>query len=1274
MTSSTALPRHWQSHNVPAMEVLFLLALLLVAFPYIAAIVNWLRVGDLRRRIDELEDVTRQQQAALTTITQRLRDVTAQAATTAAASPPPQAPRAQPAAHVAAERPAQPPVSAKPPAPVPPSVPPSQPAAAPVTKPPAAAPPAPAPVTRPAVTSTALPPVVTPAPSARDHVAATAHVRPPIEPPASSPPALLPPPPPFDWERVVGVKMFSAVAGVALVLAAVFFLRYSIDHGWLAPPIRVAIGVLTGIALLILCDLRAARKYPVTANALDAAAIAILFATFFAAHALWHLIPAAAAFALLALVTAVAVLLSIRRNSLFIALLGLLGGFATPMLLSTGENRPISLFAYLLLLNIGLAWVAARRRWRLLTLISLAFTTFYQWGWAISFLTASQLPIAMGIFLVFAVTGFASTIFSAPAMSSDGAATVSRTGLAAAAMPLLFAAYLAAVPAYGGQPAVLFGFLLIVNAGLLAVTLWRRDQWPHTLGAAAVVVVFATWLSVSYTHGAEAIAIAFTAVFVLFFALAPQLARRLGRPLEGLAARAVFAAPILLYVFTAIVRIDPAAGSPLVVFAPMIALLGVITWQSFVRREFALYYLAAFFGVVAEAAWSASRLTSLNLRAAVLTYTAFAALYIGVPVIARRSRIVMIPRWGGGAVLIASLLLLLYLAAGAHAAAGLWGLAFLVAILNAGLFVESAAGELPALSVVGGGVSWLVLAVWWENAAAAVGLLPSLLFLVMLTLTMLVGHAWSHRQARSRSDFDPSRFGFRQGAYLGLLGHLFLFFTAIDPDWSIPPWPLFGALAVMTLALTTTSLAVSSAELHAAGAAAAAIVLFAWARVAGAPWSPTMVIAAEIVAAYALAWFVAMRKRGSWLLPAAGAIWTLFMANLTLGEASAAATPVPWPIIAIAATVNVALIFGCVWSAQWDWVAPAAVLAAWWVQLSWHDQHLRAIDWSSSFGIALVLYVAFVGYPAVLGRRARASRDPYNTAIAGSVFFFFAARSALVQGGYDLFVGAVPVVEGAVIALLLRQLLQIEPSGSRDLGRLALVAGAALAFITVAIPLQLHNQWITIGWALEGAALAWLYRRVPHRGLLYWSFALLAVVFARLALNPAIFVYEPRGLRVFNWYLYAYAICAAAMFVAAWWLSATDDRILSLPRASQLLPTAAVILLFLLLNIEIADFYATGREITFRFGVTLAQDLTYTIGWLLFGMLLLTGGIYLHKQPARVAAVALIAITAFKAFLYDMGSLGGLYRVGSLVGLALSLSLVALALQKFVLHPSEGRA
>jgi hypothetical protein len=436
-----------------------------------------------------------------------------------------------------------------------------------------------------------------------------------------------------------------------------------------------------------------------------------------------------------------------------------------------------------------------------------------------------------------------------------------------------------------------------------------------------------------------------------------------------------------------------------------------------------------------------------------------------------------------------------------------------------------------------------------------------------------------------------------------------------------------------------------------------------------------MFVAAEVVAAYGLVWFVVWRQRGRGLPPAAGAVAALFIAVLTLGAASGTHTALPVAVIIAADTANLALLFAVVWACQWNWVAPAAIVAAWWAEASWRDHHAEPAAWGSALAFAVALYAVFASYPFVLGRRARLSRDPYLTAIAGSILFFFFGRYALLQGGFGPFVGAVPVVEGVVMALVLRELLRIEPVEERDLGRLALVAGTALGFATVAIPLQLNHQWITIGWALEGAALAWTYRRIPHRGLLYWSFALLAVVFVRLSVNVEIFAYEPRGYRVFNWYLYTYVTCAATMFLAAWWFAPTEDRLAApLPRASSLLAAGGVILLFLLLNIEIADFYATGPAIAFRFGVTLAQDLTYTIGWLVFGMLLLTSGISLHNRSARVTAVALIAITACKAFLYDMGSLGGLYRVGSLVGLAISLSLVALALQKFVLHSPQDPA
>jgi uncharacterized membrane protein len=94
----------------------------------------------------------------------------------------------------------------------------------------------------------------------------------------------------------------------------------------------------------------------------------------------------------------------------------------------------------------------------------------------------------------------------------------------------------------------------------------------------------------------------------------------------------------------------------------------------------------------------------------------------------------------------------------------------------------------------------------------------------------------------------------------------------------------------------------------------------------------------------------------------------------------------------------------------------------------------------------------------------------------------------------------------------------------------------------------------------------------------------------------------------------------------------------------------------------------------FRFGATVSQDLTYTIGWLVFGMALLAICIYLRNRVGRVAALTLIAVTTVKCFMYDLRSLEGLYRVASLVGLALSLVLVAVAMQKFVLTRQEGRA
>jgi uncharacterized membrane protein len=208
-----------------------------------------------------------------------------------------------------------------------------------------------------------------------------------------------------------------------------------------------------------------------------------------------------------------------------------------------------------------------------------------------------------------------------------------------------------------------------------------------------------------------------------------------------------------------------------------------------------------------------------------------------------------------------------------------------------------------------------------------------------------------------------------------------------------------------------------------------------------------------------------------------------------------------------------------------------------------------------------------------------------------------------------------------------------------------------------------------VAWGLEAAALAWLFRRIPHRGLLLWSGGLGAAVFVRLTLNPAIFGYYRRSAHpVWNWYLYTYLVVAGAFFVANGLLRDRDDRLKGV-RLSTLFASGGTILLFVLLNIEIADCFGRGGELTFELlSDNLARGLAYTLGWAAFAFGLLIAGILLHNRAARVTALALLVVTILKCFLYDLLRLGGLYVVGSLVGLGVCLFAVAILLQRFVIR------
>jgi uncharacterized membrane protein len=184
---------------------------------------------------------------------------------------------------------------------------------------------------------------------------------------------------------------------------------------------------------------------------------------------------------------------------------------------------------------------------------------------------------------------------------------------------------------------------------------------------------------------------------------------------------------------------------------------------------------------------------------------------------------------------------------------------------------------------------------------------------------------------------------------------------------------------------------------------------------------------------------------------------------------------------------------------------------------------------------------------------------------------------------------------------------------------------------------------------------------------------LLIVAFARLALNPAVLHYHARAATpLFNWYLYAYSLTAACLFMGACLLAPPRHLVLN-TNARAVLATLGTVLAFLLLNLEIADYFtAEGAAVlTFQFSGNLARDMTYSIGWGLFALGLVLAGILGQIRAARYAGIALLSVTLLKLFLHDLARLQALYRIGALLGVAIVAIAASFLYQRFFAGVSQ---
>lgn len=229
---------------------------------------------------------------------------------------------------------------------------------------------------------------------ARDAGVEAAPPLPPLPPPIEPATIEAADPQPFaNFESLVGGRLPIWVGGAALVLAAFFLVRYSIESGLLGPGVRVVLAAIFGLVLVAASEL--ARRWPATAEdpriaqALAGAGIASLYGTLYMAGELYALIGAGTAFALLLVVTAGALALSLRHGPPT-AIMGLIGGFAAPLVTGYSESSLLALLVYLALFTTALFALAILRGWTWLAIA--AASAGFAWSlWLIASITGPGL-------------------------------------------------------------------------------------------------------------------------------------------------------------------------------------------------------------------------------------------------------------------------------------------------------------------------------------------------------------------------------------------------------------------------------------------------------------------------------------------------------------------------------------------------------------------------------------------------------------------------------------------------------------------------------------------------------------------------------------------------------------------------------------------------------------------------------------------------------------------------------------------------------------------
>ncbi len=1015
----------------------------------------------------------------------------------------------------------------------------------------------------------------------------------------------------WNWEQFFGVQFFAWVGGLLTFLTVAFFVKLSFERGWVSNEMRIIIAYVLGIAALGGgLWLHRNERYKVLAQTLCATGALILYGGTYAAHAIYGFFSNGISFGLMALITAAAFMMAVRLEAQVIAVLGMVGGFLTPVLCSTGQDEPLALFSYIALLNAGLAAVVQRRHWHYLIALAALGTVVMELGWALKFFESGTYSEGQRTWWFIAVFAFFSaqfgTIHRLLPTSTDGRPWALGSALALACVASLVAVALTDYASVTMRPTIGFALVLAV-AGVVIGMSWRSGP-PQLLPAAFGMAMVHLLIWMGRTE--------------------------VDKPLTLI--------PYLLLLHLAALWLSSRKSSQV---TPLVVATGTVLVE--------LLWCLRFFDSGRYTQGSATWVVA----AVLLAFPALHLFWAGAR--PRLSTLIL----AGGALLMAFGML------------AFQGVGLRPVLLYAYVFAINAmvlrvvwrdVKFQPALGLVAG-ATFVHLAAWtvvWMTTA----LLPVALglFLVFGAMHAAFGMFWIRRHPGVR------------GELLSLLPLMSLGLMLLpvikSHEVSLLIWPAFllANLIVMIVAWMNGRLGTVLV-----GMALTFLASFIWMQnmpavntsvtrflgVLGGLSLVFMTAASLLVRRTARLGFTS--DLPAIALPASAAIMPFALLALSV---TTLPMPSPSPVLGMALVLVVFLLGLVVWLREGA-LALVAMLSALAVQIIWHSAHFD----SSRAGVAALWYgvfaLVFVVFPFGFHGRLERSVWPWIASAAAPIGTFALTRDVVVNHGGWEHMGLLPLAFAvpSLTALWVAVRTMDKEVGCRT-SALAWYGGVALFFVTLIFPMEFSRQYLSMSWALEGAALIWLYRRVPHPGLVWVGLGLLGVVFVRLGLNLQLIESYPRAARmIFNWHLATYGTAIASMLAAAKWLLSPHDKLIGI-NVRAILCALAGVLGFVWINLEITDIFTPLGERTLLIDLenaSVGRRMTYSIAWAAYALLMIVVGFKWSSRGARYAGIALMVITIGKVFIRDLDGLDNLYRIGALGGVALMALAASFVYQRF---------